>query len=91
MSEINNTLVERNAKYGAFLDQSQVSMELKELLHKHLLEHDAELASDQLEALEMICMKISRIIVGDPDYVDNWHDIAGYALLVARRLADDQD
>ena len=41
---------------------------------------------DQLEALDMIAHKIARIINGDPDYADSWHDIAGYAKLVADRL-----
>lgn len=44
------------------------------------------LAPDQQEALDMICHKIGRIINGDPDYADSWHDIAGYAQLVADRL-----
>jgi len=44
------------------------------------------LAHDQQEALDMICHKIGRILNGDPDYADNWHDIAGYAQLVADRL-----
>ena len=34
----------------------------------------------------MIFHKIGRIINGDPDYADSWHDIAGYAQLVANRL-----
>jgi hypothetical protein len=39
------------------------------------------LASDQREALEMFAAKISRILTGDPDYPDNWDDIAGYGRL----------
>ena len=27
------------------------------------------------------------IITGDPDYSDNWHDIAGYATLVEQEIA----
>lgn len=44
------------------------------------------LQPDQQEALDMICHKIGRILNGDPDYADSWHDIAGYAQLVADRL-----
>jgi len=40
----------------------------------------------QLEAMEMILHKISRISNGDPNYADSWRDIAGYATLVADRL-----
>jgi len=44
------------------------------------------LNNDQREALEMIAHKIARILNGDPNYADNWIDIAGYATLVANRL-----
>jgi len=40
----------------------------------------------QREALEMICTKISRIIVGDCSHVDHWNDLAGYALRVVDSL-----
>ena len=45
--------------------------------------------SDQEDALMMISVKISRILNGDPNYSDNWRDIAGYATLVADRLDSD--
>ena len=48
------------------------------------------LAPDQKEALEMIAHKIGRILNGDPNYHDSWHDIVGYAKLVADRLAAEQ-
>jgi hypothetical protein len=52
-----------------------------------LWEHDfQELDADQIEALEMICHKIARVLNGDPNHHDHWHDIAGYATLVANRL-----
>ena len=34
----------------------------------------------------MIQHKIARVLNGDPNYPDNWHDIAGYARLVEREL-----
>jgi hypothetical protein len=34
----------------------------------------------------MIAHKLGRIVNGDPNYVDSWVDIAGYATLVAKRL-----
>lgn len=45
------------------------------------------LKPDQRECLEMIAHKIGRILNGDPHYEDSWRDIAGYATLVADRLA----
>jgi len=43
-------------------------------------------ATDQAEALDMIFSKIARILNGDPNHLDSWTDIAGYATLVADRL-----
>lgn len=45
---------------------------------------------DQKEALSMIFSKIARILNGDPDHIDSWHDIAGYATLVEDRLRKEQ-
>jgi hypothetical protein len=53
----------------------------------HATEQWQDLAPDQREALEMIQHKVARILNGDPSYHDSWHDIAGYATLVADRLA----
>lgn len=40
-----------------------------------------QLSPAHKEALEMIAHKIGRILNGDPNYDDSWHDIAGYAKL----------
>jgi hypothetical protein len=47
----------------------------------------SRLQPDQQEALEMIAHKVGRILNGDPNYHDSWHDIVGYTKLVADRLA----
>jgi hypothetical protein len=36
----------------------------------------------------MICVKLARIVNGDPDYPDNWADIIGYCTLVLRRIEE---
>ena len=46
----------------------------------------AQLAAHQKETLEMIAHKIGRILNGDPNYHDSWHDIVGYAKLTADEL-----
>ena len=45
-----------------------------------------KLDDDQREALEMTAHKIGRILNGDPNYADSWHDIIGYTRLVEARL-----
>lgn len=80
---IEKTLKQRQKTYGDFEKHAAISQELKSVLWKHDYQ---DLAPDQCEALEMICHKIARILNGDPDYFDSWHDIAGYSTLVANRL-----
>lgn len=84
--DINTTLTERGQRYGTFKGHAEISQGLKELINVAIEARDTDLAPDQSEALEMICHKIARILNGDPDYADSWHDIAGYAQLVADRL-----
>lgn len=45
-----------------------------------------DMSYEQITALDMILMKIARIIAGNPDEIDHWRDIAGYAELVVRSL-----
>jgi hypothetical protein len=90
MQSIEETLKERGARYGRFMDHAVCTQELKRTICEHLgtagQNYFECLRHDQREALEMICHKIGRIVCGDPDYADSWHDIAGYAQLVADRL-----
>lgn len=80
---LDTTLKERGTRYGKFKDNAEIAQALKNTISKY---RKRPLAPDQHEALDMICAKVSRILTGDPDYADNWVDIAGYAQLVANRL-----
>jgi hypothetical protein len=86
MSSINTTLKERGDRYGLFIGHAIITQELKTVIRHGLLRQNKGLTPDQQEALDMICHKIGRIVNGDPDYADSWHDIAGYATLVEQRL-----
>lgn len=85
---INQTLIERKNKYGSFYDNATLTQALTETMR--LTNKWDKLEADQKEALEMIAHKISRILNGDPNYADSWHDIAGYAMLVENRLNEDE-
>lgn len=84
--DINTTLTERGERYGTFKKQAELSRAFKDVLFIALMDRDKELDCDQQEALDMIFHKVARIVNGDADYADSWHDIAGYAQLVADRL-----
>lgn len=83
--DITTTLQERGQRYGKFSSHALITQHLKKVIVTHTPPN--HLDDDQQEALDMICHKIGRIINGDPDYADSWHDIAGYAQLVADRLS----
>lgn len=84
--DINKTIEQRASQYGKFVDTAGVAQGLKNVLRYQLRIRQKHLESDQQEALEMILHKIARIINGNENNVDSWHDIAGYAKLVEDRL-----
>ena len=88
MSTIDNTLNERGTRYGAFTGHAQVTQLLKRAMGQH--PGWRKLQDDQREALEMTAHKIGRILNGDPNYIDSWHDIIGYVRLVEQRLEREQ-
>jgi hypothetical protein len=83
---IDKILEERGKRYGTFVGHAEIAQSLKRTLFTYQSVRQCALESDQIEALDMICHKIARILNGDPNYADSWIDIAGYAQLVADRL-----
>lgn len=85
MHELTEIMSQRRQVYGNFLRQAQIACDLKGIMRAYV-DWNEELAPDQREALEMIAVKIARLLNGDPNHADGWLDIAGYAQLVANRL-----
>ena len=81
---IEKTLKERGSKYGRFDAHAATTQDLKKMMQERA--GWARLSYSQREALEMIAHKIGRILNGDPNYADSWHDIAGYATLIEKEL-----
>ncbi len=84
--QVDETLNERGCRYGKFADHAMIAQMLKQYMHN--TQNWFDLSYDQKEALDMIQHKIARILNGDPNYADSWHDIAGYASLIDKRLTD---
>ena len=80
---IEKTLKQRQKTHGNFNSHAEISQQLKGTLE---IFNYKELSPNQREALDMICHKIARILNGNPNTHDHWHDIAGYATLVAETL-----
>ena len=83
--DIKDTLKERGERYGEFKDHAEITQALKQAMTLGGAKWVA-LSDDKKEALEMIVHKIGRIIDGDPEYLDCWVDIAGYATMATESL-----
>lgn len=81
---VDATVEERGSRYGAFKDGADIMQSLKTVMRD--TPNWSSLTPSQREALEMIQHKIGRILNGDPNYTDSWHDIQGYARLVEEEL-----
>lgn len=88
MTDVSDTLAEREKQYGSFAEQSMIAQLLKSVIHDS--RNWDYLSDDKREALDMIAVKIARILNGNPLNHDSWIDIAGYAKLVADTLTADR-
>lgn len=80
--KIDALLRERDKTHGDYTPQAEVTQALKRVVQRY---SKGQLTYVQLDALEMICVKMGRILAGNPNEVDHWEDIQGYARLVAQR------
>ena len=81
---VDATLAARGERYGSYPEQCRISQNIKRAMIDS--PNWATLSDDKKEALEIIAVKMGRILNGDPEYADSWHDIAGYAKLVEDSL-----
>ena|SRR5712671_332838 len=71
--------------YGHFSENARVAQKIKDTLRGG--RSWCTLDVDEKEALDLIALKMSRIVTGnDPHYLDNWDDLQGYPRIVADRL-----
>ena len=81
---IEQTLAERGSRYGDYSDVASTTQQLMAIIECGAsYEH---LNAEQKTSLFMICNKIARAVNGDPNYIENWHDIAGYSTLIESSL-----
>jgi hypothetical protein len=84
MSNIEDTLKERNARYGSWAEHARIAQNIKEAMQDSPNWHT--LTPYMKETLDMMAQKVGRILNGDPCYLDSWHDIIGYFKLVENIL-----
>ena len=83
-NSIENTLQQRGTRYGEFPEHARITQNIKRAMADS--PNWQQLSDDKKECLEMVAHKLGRILNGDPNYADSWHDIAGYATLVENTL-----
>ena len=80
-----DTIKQRDSVHGNFSDTARISQLLKSVIDHELVNrqnrNQPKLTHVQREMLDMITSKIARIIAGDHNEPDHYHDIGGYALL----------
>ena len=84
MSNIEATLEQRGSRYGSFDEHARITQNIKGAMADS--PNWQSLSPAMKEALEMLAHKAGRILNGDPNYHDSWHDIIGYTKLVADTL-----
>lgn len=73
----------RGAEYGRFDNHALISQNMKVFM---FAQGRDKYSASQAEAIEMILHKLARIANGNPNHVDSWDDIAGYAMLESKIL-----
>ena len=84
MSNIEETLAERRSQYGEFKEHARITQNIKKAMTDS--PNWRSLSDDKRETLDMIAHKVGRILNGNPEYADSWHDIIGYTKLVEDTL-----
>ena len=79
---IEATLAERQAQYGCFEDVAFVTENIMATLSKVRSNGLTDLPHTHRMALYMIASKMARIVNGDFNSIDEWHNIGGYSKLI---------
>lgn len=84
IEDISKILQERNKTHGSFIRNAAVSQGIKDIMKAESTYKDLTLVHK--ECLDMIALKISRILSGKAVHAEHWDDIAGYAKLGSAQI-----
>lgn len=82
-ASITDTLKDRQSTYGDFSMVAEMTQGLLFVMSEYGYN---DMPDTHKESIHMIASKLARIINGNHDHKDSWHDIAGYATLVEQSL-----
>lgn len=83
LSGVDVTLAERQSQYGSFEDVAMVTESIVAAMRK--CNYDS-MPPNMRMSLYMIASKMARIVNGNSNYIESWHDISGYAKLMENEL-----
>jgi hypothetical protein len=78
MREPADIIAERAITHGDFAKNAEVSQKLKAFFRQ--CGYD-DLPPVQRECLDMMALKLSRVLSGKANHAEHWDDLAGYATL----------
>jgi hypothetical protein len=82
-NEVRTTLAVRGDTHGDYAYDAATAVQTLELWQSKAGWQGLD--PTKKHALMMNAVKVSRILNGDPNHKDHWHDIAGYATLAEDR------
>lgn len=82
---VSATLAQRGRVHGDYTENARITQALKRIVRES--PGYRNLTADKAQTIEVILDKISRILSGDPEFTDHWHDIQGYARLSENRCS----
>lgn len=85
MTERPALLQDRQKTHGDFRENAMISQQLKDIFDGYGIDQYDVV---HREALDMIALKLSRILSGQSGFKDHWADIAGYAQLAMEACHD---
>lgn len=84
MHDVLATLEQRDARYGSYAGNAKIAQAIKRAMADS--PNWPRLTDAQRESLDLIATKCGRLLNGDANHLDSWHDIAGYAALIEKEL-----
>ena len=75
---------ERETTHGDVVEQARISQQIQDVMRSS--NHWDSLPDHMKQSLQMIALKVSRILTGDPFHADSWLDIEGYANMSRKRI-----
>ena len=86
MTDTTKLLGSRGPTHGSYNVGARIIQALKYVIRD--APNYENLTNPQKESLDLIATKMGRILTGDPNCLDHWDDIIGYAQLISNRIAN---